>query len=275
MLYRHSESSTVRQPGRLPALAPLAAAAALLVVSAPSWALLIPVKCNNVVVGNIDVNVAAGGNGITGGFTSVTGGPPPTLKAAATACGEDHFNWYQVVTADNQIPGAPYVDPPKGGLGKQWADDLPWYFDERPVPNPLPPGKVADVPPNAFQLGPNSTDPTLTYFDFPGGAPGLKLSFKTWLVSLNADSSFHSFHEGFSWDFSITLGPLDISTAENLKALDGGPGRALYNDLIGGFATSVPEPESWGLMLAGLLLAGHAARRSVGGEARATCGPRG
>jgi len=235
---------------------------ALMAACLPSWALLMPVKCGDTLVGNIDVSVSANGKGITGGFTSVLGGPPATLKAAATACGEDHWNWYQVVTADNQIPGAPYVDPPKGGLGSQWADDLPWYFDEKPVPNPLPAGKVADVPPNAFQLSKNSTDPKLNYFDFPGGAPGLNLSFKTWLVSLNADSSFHSFHEGFSWDFSITLGPVVVSAAGNLQALANPPGNALYQNLIGGFATAVPEPQSWALMIVGLLSVLQLARRA-------------
>jgi hypothetical protein len=230
---------------------------ALLAASLPALALSIPVKCGDTLVGNIDVNVAANGRGVTGGFTSVVGGPPPTLKAAATACNEDHWNWYQVVTADNQIPGAPYVDPPKGGLGTQWADDLPWYFDEKPVPNPLPPGKLPDDPPNAYQLGPNSQGATLNYFDFPGGNPGLNLSFNVWLVSLNADSSLHSFHEGFSWDFSITLGPVVVATASNLKLIVGGPGQALYQNLIGGFATAVPEPQSWLMWIAGVgLLAG-------------------
>jgi len=234
----------------------------VLAAAAPAWALLIPIKCGDTLVGNIDVAVAAIGTGITGGFTSVLGGPPATLKAAATACGEDHWNWYQVVTADNQIPGAPYVDPPKGGLGPQWADDLPWYFDEKPVPNPLPAGKLPENPPDTYQLSKNSVGPTLKYFDFPGGDPGLNLSFKTWLVSLNADSSFHSFHEGFSWDFSITLGPVMVSKADNLKALAGLPGNADYQNLIGGFATAVPEPKSWLVMLVGLVgLAVVASRR--------------
>ena len=238
--------------GRLRRAARVVALCGLLTAALPAWALMIPIKCGDTLVGNIDVAIAASGTGITGGFTSVLGGPPATLKAAAIACGEDHWNWYQVVTADNQIPGAPYVDPPKGGLGPQWADNLPWYFDEQPVPNPLPDGKVADNPRDVYQLSKNSTDPTLKYFDFPGGDPGLNLSFKTWLVSLNADSSLHSFHEGFSWDFSITLLPVSVSSATNLKVLAGLPGNADYQNLIGGFATAVPEPQVWILMLAGL-----------------------
>ena len=239
-------------PGSLRRAARAFALCSLLAATLPAWALAIPVKCGATLVGNIDVAISAGGTGITGGFTSVLGGPPATLKAAATACGEDHWNWYQVITADNQIPGAPYVDPPKGGLGSQWADNLPWYFDEKPVPNPLPPGKVADNPADVYQLSKNSNGPTLKYFDFPGGDPGLNLSFKTWLVSLNADSSFHSFHEGFSWDFSITLAPVVVSSASNLVALAGLPGNADYQNLIGGFATAVPEPQTWMLLLAGL-----------------------
>jgi len=40
---------------------------------------------------------------------------------------------------------------------------------------------------------------TFGYEDFPWGKSGTKLEFYTWLASLNADGSLHSFHGGFNW----------------------------------------------------------------------------
>jgi hypothetical protein len=37
--------------------------------------------------------------------------------------GLDHFNWFQIAELTPSIPGIrnPFIDPIKGGLGKQWA----------------------------------------------------------------------------------------------------------------------------------------------------------
>lgn len=208
----------------------------------------IPVLCGGATVGNISVDVSPTGAGVTGGFTSTTGGPPPTLAAAAAACGEDHFNWYQIVIADNMPPRdargntltPPYVDPPPGGYSNQWADNLPWYWDEY-----APPAGTPNFDPNLL-LSANTTAARLGFADFPGGAAGTNLSFITWLVSLNADSSFHAFEGGFSWDWSNATGR---NVASNLLAHNADPTRAQYNNLIGGFATStVPEPSTFALL---------------------------
>jgi hypothetical protein len=189
-------------------------------------ALNIPVNCGGNAVGNITVNVANGG--IRGGFTSTVGGPPPTQAAAAAACNEDHFNWYQIVTADNNPPvdaggnrlAAPYVDPPPGGYGNdpntggddtQWGDRLPWYWDEGADPPAGTPGFQ-----DGLNVADNTAGATLSYADFPGGLPNTNLSFSTWLVSLNANGSFHSWHPGFSWDWSNSTG---TNTAGNLARL--------------------------------------------------------
>src|SRR5262245_47403914 len=104
------------------------------------YALTIPINCSGNFVGSIDVNVNADMDGVTGEFRSETGGPPNTLAAAAAACGEDHFNWYQIVSGVHPlIPGGgPQVDPQPGGQGGQWADMVPWYWDEVSPPAGTP-----------------------------------------------------------------------------------------------------------------------------------------
>ena len=109
----------------------------------------IDVACNGTPVGVIDLVPAfvSGRVGLTGGFATPLG----SLGAAAAACGEDHFNWYQQVLTDNIPPvntaGArlrtPYNDPPPGGYGgpfPQWADNFPWYWDEGSDPPSDTPG---------------------------------------------------------------------------------------------------------------------------------------
>lgn len=205
----------------------------------------IDVNCNGDKVGQISVDTS--GTGISGGFKSSVGGPPATLAAAATACGEDHFDWYQIVTADNGRAKdkdgnplkAPYVDPPPGGYQGTWEDNLPWYWNEYPGP-----GEVTS------ELSRQTTADTLKFGDFPNTRAGDSISFKTWLVSLNADSSFHAWHEGFSWTYVQGTGVKDITS------LGAGvfPTDAEYKDLIGGFATKIPEPSTLTLLFLGSLL---------------------
>jgi hypothetical protein len=227
------------------------------------------VQCGGAIVGSVSIDVgtnANGSEGLTGGFTSTVGGPPPTIAAAAAACNQDHFNWYQVVTADNNPPNdangnqlaPPYVDPPPGGYGApdlQWGDALPWYWDEY-----APPAGTPGYDPN-LQLSANVNGDTLNFEDFPGGAAGTNLEFSTWLVSVNADGSLDDFFDiGFSWDWSNSTGNGVVS---NLDYINRGPNDSEYADLIGGFLTSVPEPSSW------LLMAGALAGLAVGVRRRA------
>jgi hypothetical protein len=189
----------------------VAAMAIVLLASAASLALVIPVTARDgTQVGSIDVGVSPDGTGIVGGFTS-SYGDPNSLDAAAKKCGEHHFNWYQVVTSDNDPPTLPdgskpvppYIDPPTGGYSGQWADGLPWYWDEG---EPPPPGTPGFEP--GYHLHDNLTDKngdgindTLDFVDYPYGPPPTHVTFETWLVSCNADGSLHSFHGGFSWEY--------------------------------------------------------------------------
>jgi hypothetical protein len=205
-------------------------------------ALTIPVACGSSQVGSIEMN--AQGNGLLGSFQSTVG----TLSEAAAFCGEDHFNWYQIVTATNGnyrdrqgnalVPN--FIDPPQGGLDPAldptWADDLPWYWDEY-----LPLAGTPNVFPNLL-LSANVTPVALNYEDFPGGPMDRTVSFRTWLVSLNADSSFHSFHEGFSFDWSRASG------VANLQFLSGPPTPAEYDALV------IPEPGTLVFLLSGFAI---------------------
>jgi hypothetical protein len=233
-------------------------AIALLALSATfASALTIDVTCGGETVGTVTVNAQGAGKGISGGFTSTTG-KPPTLAAAAAACDETQFNWYQIVTADNgkaknaagAFLTAPYVDPPSGGYSDQWADNLPWYYD---MTNP--PEDAMNVDPDLF-LSANTTADTLSFSDNPMSSGNI--TFMTWLVSLNANGSLQSFDVGFTWQYSTST-----NTVTMLNEYLEGPTDAQYQDLIGGFASTVPEPATWVLMIVGF--AGmFALRRRIG-----------
>src|SRR5260370_871914 len=142
-----------------------------LIAASIAWAapINIPINCMGMQVGSIMVDVS--GNGVSGDFTSSVGGPPATLAAAAQKCGEDHFNWYQIVSGTHPlIPGGgPQVDPQPGGQGGQWADRLPWYWDET-----RPPAGTPGFDPT-LQLSANTFADHLHFEDFPGGPVGTNI----------------------------------------------------------------------------------------------------
>ena len=226
--------------------------------SARTATITIPVNCNGNQVGVISATNNAAS--LSGSFSTIPNPPNAgSLAAAAAACGEDHFNWYQIVTADNQAPRnfagqqltPPYVDPPPGGydpaFDNTWADNLPWYYDEG-VPTPA----AGQVVKPGLSLANNTTATTLSYSDMPGGNPGLNLSFSTWLVSLNKDSSFHAFEGGFSWTLSIAAnGTVTVGAPVSLNGAN--PTAAQYTNIIGGFATSIPEPSTILFLFSGTL----------------------
>ena len=218
-----------------------------------------PINCNGMQVGTLSFTAAGGG--ITGGFTATIdtdGDGKPSLAEAAAKCDEDHFNWYQIVTADTNPPNdaggnplaPPYVDPPPGGYGPpgaQWADNLPWYFDEGPDPPAGTPGfsdgfHIDDVVKDPNGDGVNEH---LQFFDFPNDADGNSVSFKTWLVSLNEDGSLHSFHDGgiaWTWSNPVTVPGSSDNTTTITQSLITGPSEA--ETLLDGFKSSVPA-EVW------------------------------
>jgi hypothetical protein len=230
-------------------------------------AITIPVMCGGNQVGVITAQ--NGALAITGSFSTVPMPPNAgTLAAAAAACGETQFNWYQVVTADNMPPSnfagqqlaAPYVDPPPGGYAiaddNTWFDNLPWLYNMGPA---TPAAGQVVVP--GLSLAANTTATTLNYGDMPGGPNGTVLSFSTWLVSLNANGSFQGFDGGFTWTWQ---NPGGVVTVGQPVALGAGvnPTAAQYQNIIGGFATQLaPEPSTLTLLAGGLVLGAVFRRR--------------
>jgi hypothetical protein len=210
--------------------------------ASPATALSVDINCGGVKVGTLTV---FDGFPLGAEFKGST-----TLADAAKQCDEHHFNWYQVVISDNKQPldaggkpvTAPYVDPPPGGYvdgnpatpGNQplLADNLPWYWNEGPPPA----GKEFEA---GTTLAEHTDATTLGFEDVPGGA-STDIVFKTWLVSLNADSSFHSFHTGFTWHFSSTAA--NIPKVDGVAFLTAAPTDAEFKNITKNFATRVPEP---------------------------------
>jgi hypothetical protein len=220
----------------------ICAAVIWLTLTGPSRAelitkLIIPINCGVIKIGDITVKVAhfdppVGDTLFSAEFKSIVSdgaGAPPTLAAAAQACGEHHFNWYQIITVDNNPPAgridgqltAPYVDPARGGylanpatkFAEVLADKLPWFWNEGPDPAPGTPGAQAHIddmaPPGAL---------TLRIEDSPVGPTEQNVSGKTWLVSLNKDGSLYTFHQpGFSWDWSREASGNQTITVQQLN----------------------------------------------------------
>jgi hypothetical protein len=201
-------------------------AAGLCLTAAAQAAVVIPVLCDDVTVGEIAVSVSLSGRGVRGQFTANT-----TLAEAAEICGEDHFNWFQAVGSDNHPPDGlvpPYMDPPHGGYSDQWADNLDWYWDEQ-----IPAEDPGNFEPG-FSLTEQTTEDTLFFEDFPAGEAGTELTFAIWLVSLNPDGSLHEFHDGFTWTWSNDETNID-GTADLGAEMPASVGGQLYQSLV-------PEP---------------------------------
>jgi hypothetical protein len=118
-----------------------------------------------------------------------------------------HLNWLQVLTSANlplPNPQALSIDPIRGGFSRQWADNLPWYFDEEPPPNPLPEGKRY----GAFVLQEYTTPSQLKYIDFVVGHPvGAEFSFQTFLVADYGDMTYRPLDYGFQWSVKFEPAP--------------------------------------------------------------------
>jgi hypothetical protein len=171
--------------------------------------------------------------GIQAVFTSTTGAPP-TVKAAAKAYGDkgDHFNWYQVVTADNNPPffkkggkvialKPPYVDGPPDGycnaagepIGGTF-DNLPWFWNDSAFPGKL------------FHYSTYTKDPSFTFRDIPSDKKAATtIKFKAWLVVVDGKGERVAWSGvGVQWTWSNAAGKPVVS---DVKIIEGAPGDEL------------------------------------------------
>ena len=213
---------------------------------------------NTVEIGKIVIDTALsnGNQGITDttSWFEVTkekqGGGVMTIPELEAFLGRGHFNWWQMVVGVNPHTPHPDIDPPKGGFGTQWADDLPWYFDESAPPNPN------DVDwSDSFLLSNNVSGSKLKYFDFPGGQPvGTQVDFVTFLIQDLGGRKFQVI-DGFKWGMKI----LENGKTDILESLFGSgiPWKNEYTQQIktefGDNWTLVPEPTTF-ILVIGLAL---------------------
>jgi hypothetical protein len=193
-----------------------------------------------------------------------------SFQQLEASLGEDHLNWFQKITSDTNPPKdvagnvlkAPYIDPPPGGYSDHWADELPWYYDEH-MPTEA---ELAGREWNPRLLLDNRINDTLgrlTYSDGPEGSRGGKVSFATFLVSVNNDNTYSPL-AGFTWSVEFGGGgglPDDTTYISSLTA--NAPFVADYAteiyDQFGWKAVPAPEPSTvvlLGIGLAGLGLGG-------------------
>src|SRR5262245_29801008 len=186
----------------------------LIAVSVPSSVSAQPISilCNGTQVGTMELTPTD--NFVSGEFRVTSG---LTLASAAEFCGEDHFNWLQIVLFARHAPvdsggqplGWPFVDPPSGGYGDDpntpgddtlWADAFPYYWNGGPDPPDGTPGFKSGL-----SLDDNSTLDTLNFLDVPQSPfDDQFIVFFTLLASVNADGSLHSIHCGYLWTWETT-----------------------------------------------------------------------
>jgi hypothetical protein len=229
-------------------------------LAVPAVAIPIDVTVNGEVVGQVNVAITPNGasEGIDGSFQvskTKPGGALMTLAELERYLGQDHLNWFQKVTnvdPDDPNIADPFIDPPSGGLGNQWADDRPWYWDEfRPVP--VPAGKQVG---DAFQLSNRAHGSVLDYFDFPGGqANGTVVDFVTCLISDYGNKKYHVLGGCFGWSIEITAaGDTDVTALA-----DGAWSAEFAQEILDDFGFRLPAPS--GLVLIALGAAGLGAAR--------------
>lgn len=117
-----------------------------------------------------------------------------TLDEMASACGYDHFNWLNIVTAHPRPALAsllPIFDPlPVDVLlpSPRWHDPYPFYWDEPPVPfnaiNGFVVGNLRNTP-DAYTFRFEDTPYDVTF-----AGPGSYIQFRTFLVGLRSVTDF-------------------------------------------------------------------------------------
>ena len=216
----------------------------------PPGVTTVPVVVNYKQVGQIMLQSVSGG--LQGVFQPANG---QTIADYEKQMGQDHLNWFQVVTSTpnpvKRPPGqppltVPYIDPPSGGNLKDWADNQPWYYDESSKPagdhrrwNPAVLANQNTI--NASQKpAPPSQAPYFFYNDGPQGAPGTTESFDTFMISIFSDGTYQPMG-GFSWTVTFDQnGNAVVTSVTPWPTFFPAP----YADMIRKFGNS-PQGQPW------------------------------
>lgn len=197
-----------------------------------------PIVCEGVQVGTLQffARSGAGQPSLHGNFLSTIDSNQDgraSLDEAAAQCGQDHFNFFQIVRSDTSplsdangvrlVP--PHLDTPPGGYHRLWDDRLPWYMTE----GPLPPAATIGFDPllhiqnRRMDANNDGIADTLTFEDAPSSGDGTVVNFELWLASVNRDGSLHGFHEGgitWTWENPVTAGVDELDPSDWTVTID-------------------------------------------------------
>jgi len=250
-----------RRPRRALGAATTALSALLLAASwsAASHALSVPLCFGDAVVGSLttlgpSVASAPGTGGVNfWAHWSLLPGSLPVEEA--------DLRWLQRVTFSRQVPGfsspnRPFIDPqPEHSLGSASADARPWY-------------DISGSAQNALSLTGGGDDPWMGDGPFaPLTLAPLAFTAETLVVTINEAAKRAVILGGAQWGYALAVagaappaGPTALADSAALRDLFNA---ALAVDFPGWALVAIPEPTPALLLLVGLLLLAHPARRRI------------
>jgi hypothetical protein len=157
------------------------------------------------------------------------------------------LNWYQIFRFKDKAPkgfqpAKWYIDPPAGGVKvggklKTWADDLPWYWDEKEIPADFKGEQIVPWTKERYFYTNYIDDANhrCTFIDSPKWAP-YTIEFKTWLVGIGKKEPV--FLYGWSWSVTTTEKKVNEQTVLDIefrpgKYIDKPPSKEEFQDLVG------------------------------------------
>lgn len=193
----------------------------------------------NIVRGAVTVNPV--GTSMTAEFVPNFG---LSLSQAAQIGGFDHFNWLQVSTdypnillssANGGCGGfrlpvtTPFIDPISGGMGGIPADDLPYYWDEKPAGCANPGYALSDNEHDGVDGHTVIPNGDLHFEDTPenkSASADNPMKFITSLVGVRDDGSWQPLFT-WNWESDYTGEDGVVGVSQNIDNGDGGTGGIL------------------------------------------------
>ena len=250
------------RPRRALSAATTALAALLLAASwsAASHALSVPLRLGDAVVGSLDT-LGPSGASTPSGTGGVNFWAHWSLLPGSLPVEEADLRWLQRVTFSKQVPGfsspnRPFIDPqPEHSLGYASADMRPWY-------------DISGSAQNALSLTGGGDDPWMGDGPFaPLTLAPLVFTAETLVVAVNEAAKQAVILGGAQWGYALAVvgaatpsGPTALADSAALRDLFNA---ALAADFPGWALVAIPEPTPALLLLVGLLLLAHPARRRI------------